>query len=216
MSLQRLWPKEVNSTAFVRAPPPITPISYLENDRPLMSNPYNDAVVITALIVNYQVRSFLIDTGSSVNIIFKLVFCKFGMTNLKLFHIGGLLYGFLGSRREIEGLITQPITWGDGNKQFTAMTDFIIVDVVTTYNAIFERPLLNTFWVVVSTYHVAIKFPKRDERCTMKGNLNRSRAYYLKADSWSSKDEVLQKEITIIGIEVLEKIEEIPTTHDYE
>lgn len=60
-----------------------------------MSNPYNDAVVVTALIANYQVGSILIDMGSLVNIIINFVFEKLGLVNFKLV----LLYCFSGERR---------------------------------------------------------------------------------------------------------------------
>lgn len=71
------------------------------------------------------------------------------------------------------------------------MVNFIKVDALTTYNAIFGWLLLNTFYVVVLTYQVAIKFLIRGEEITIKGNLNYSRAYYLKAIGRSRKEEVL-------------------------
>lgn len=42
----------------------------------MIDNSFNDAVVVIALIVGYQVDNILIDISSSINIIFKSVFDK--------------------------------------------------------------------------------------------------------------------------------------------
>lgn len=95
MSLKRLRSREISSTIMVRAPPSsIVFITFLEKNKPSMSNPYNDVMVVTTLIVNYQVGRILIDTRSLVNIIYKLVFDKLGLANSKLCPIRGMLYGF--------------------------------------------------------------------------------------------------------------------------
>ena len=39
------------------------------------------------------------------------------------------------------------------------MVDFLLVDQPSTYNAIIGQPNLNTIRAIVSTYHLAMKFP---------------------------------------------------------
>lgn len=59
-----------------------------------MSNPYNNAIVDTAFIANYQMSSNLIDMRSSVNIIFNFVFNKLKLANSKFDPIKEPLYDF--------------------------------------------------------------------------------------------------------------------------
>lgn len=70
------------------------PINFSEKDKSIMSNPYNDAIVDTAFIANYQMGSNLIDMRSSINIIFKSVFNKLKLANSKLDPIKEPLYDF--------------------------------------------------------------------------------------------------------------------------
>lgn len=41
-------------------------------------------------------------------------------------------------------MMITPSDLGEGEKQFTTITDFTIMDYSATYNAIFDRPLLNS------------------------------------------------------------------------
>lgn len=59
------------------------------------------------------------------------------------------------------------------------MEKFIIVDTPTTYNAFFERSLLNTFRAIISTYHMVIKFSAETHEITIWGDLQQSCNYYL-------------------------------------
>lgn len=69
-------------------------------------------------------------------------------------------------------MITLPITLGEQKRQFIDMVNFIIAEAPMTYNAIFGQPLFNAFCAIVSTYHVAIKFPTKGKKITMRRNLN--------------------------------------------
>ena len=46
--------------------------------------------------------------------------------------------------------------------QITQMVDFLLVDQAFVYNAIIGRLTLKSLLAVVSTYHLAIKFPMGD------------------------------------------------------
>lgn len=61
------------------------------------------------------------------------------------------------------------MTWGEGKKQFMAMT---LLLHPATYNTIFSQPLLNTFRIVVLTYHIVVKFLIHGEEIIIKGNMN--------------------------------------------
>lgn len=104
-------------------------------------------------------------------------------------------------------MISLPITGGEEAKQFTAMTNFIVVDVPNTYNVIFDRSLLNNFKVDVSTYHVTVKFPVSGQQITMRGDLLQSRTYYL----WAVKsvEEMILNQDFSKGLDTEKMIEEV-------
>lgn len=64
------------------------------------------------------------------------LFLKVCMTNAvesyELILTSSPLFNFLGERKEANGVISLPITWGENTKQFTIMVDFIMVDAPNT------------------------------------------------------------------------------------
>ena len=70
-----------------------------------------------------------------------------------------LLAGFGGTRVFPLGALTLLVTVGDYPQQITKDITFLMVDYSSTYNAILERPTLNSWKAVTSTYHLMIKFP---------------------------------------------------------
>lgn len=69
------------------------------------------------------------------------------------------LVGFSGERGCPVGAIALPVTTRYEPTQATVMTDFIIIDKPSTYNAIIGRPTLNALKAVVLTFHLVMKFP---------------------------------------------------------
>ena len=51
------------------------------------------------------------------------------------------------------------VTVGDYPQQITKDVTFLVVNCSFAYNAILERPTLNSWKAVTSTYHLMIKFP---------------------------------------------------------
>lgn len=50
------------------------------------------------------------------------------------------------------------------------MTTFMMIDQPSTYNVIMERPTLNAFLAVPSTYHMPMKFPTTEGMGVVKGD----------------------------------------------
>ncbi|PKU68698.1 hypothetical protein MA16_Dca009761 [Dendrobium catenatum] len=63
--------------------------------KPAEGNPHNDTIVIITLVANCQIGSIWIDTGSSVNIIFKFIFKKMNLLTSQLTSTAGPLYSCL-------------------------------------------------------------------------------------------------------------------------
>ena len=57
------------------------------------------------------------------------------------------------------GIITLPVVVGSYPQQITKEVNFLVVDYSSSYNAIIERPTLNSWKAITSTYHLSVKFP---------------------------------------------------------
>lgn len=50
------------------------------------------------------------------------------------------------------------------------MVKFLIIDVPSSYNVIFGRPILNSLHAIVSTFHIKLKFPVQGKVGEFKGD----------------------------------------------
>jgi len=69
------------------------------------------------------------------------------------------IYGFSDEQVSTRGYIDLHTVFRDGTQTKTIPIRFLIVDAPTSYNILLGRPSLNTLDVVVSTPHLAMKFP---------------------------------------------------------
>ncbi|KAL0401834.1 UNVERIFIED_CONTAM: hypothetical protein Slati_4213300 [Sesamum latifolium] len=75
---------------------------------------HNDALVITALLANYEVERIFIDSGSSADILFGEAFDQMQLGDTPLDEVNTSLYGFAGEVVHPRGLISLPLTLGTG------------------------------------------------------------------------------------------------------
>ncbi|KAI3470756.1 hypothetical protein Pfo_027419 [Paulownia fortunei] len=71
--------------------------------------------------------------------------------------------------------------FGGGVVDPTRMVKFLVVDSFSAYNIILERPSLNTFQAVVSTFHMKLKFPMDEGIGEVEGDQCSGRRYYVEA-----------------------------------
>ena len=64
-------------------------------------------------------------------------------------------------------------------QQITKEVNFLVVDYSSSYNAIIERPTLNSWKAVTSTYHLSIKFPIKYRVGQVQGDQLATRECYL-------------------------------------
>jgi len=69
------------------------------------------------------------------------------------------IYGFSGEKVSSRGYIDLHTVFRDGAQTKTIPIRFLIVDTPTSYNVLLSCPSLNTLGTVVSTPHLAMKFP---------------------------------------------------------
>lgn len=103
----------------------------------------------------------MIDIDSFVDILYFNAFQKLRLSTYNLSPISFLLMGFTGDSICPLRTVSLHITFGEEPYFKTLTTKFIVVDILSTYNVIFGRPTLNQLKIMLSTYHIVIKFPTR-------------------------------------------------------
>ncbi|XP_058092595.1 uncharacterized protein LOC131239050 [Magnolia sinica] len=144
-----------------------------------MTMPYDNALVVTMTISNHKVYRILVDTGSSTDVIYSEAFKRMTILRSHLRPVKTLLHGFAGERVISEGAISLPVTEGEGRHQVTLLVDFLIVNVPSVHNVILGRPSLNVMRVVVSTYHLMMKFFAEGGIGYLRGDQHEARKCYM-------------------------------------
>ncbi|KAL0434413.1 UNVERIFIED_CONTAM: hypothetical protein Slati_2775600 [Sesamum latifolium] len=144
-------------------------------------NTHNDALVITALLANYEVGRIFIDSRSSADILFGEVYDQMQLGDIPLEKVNTSLYCFAGKVVHPRGMILLPLTLGTGHTRRTCMLKFLVVDMPSAYNVILGRPTLNIFQAVISMYHMKIKFSTEGGVGEVQGDPLQSRKCYIEA-----------------------------------
>jgi len=70
------------------------------------------------------------------------------------------IIGFVGQRVNTRGYINLDTKFGEGNRDYqTIKIRYLLVDAETSYNILIGRSSLNKLGAIVSTPHLAMKFP---------------------------------------------------------
>ncbi|KAL0440116.1 UNVERIFIED_CONTAM: hypothetical protein Slati_2494600 [Sesamum latifolium] len=79
------------------------------------------------------------------------------------------------------GHMSADILWSRPTSKKTMMIRYLVVDIPFAYNIILGRPALNQFQVIVSTYHLKIKFRTSIGIGLVKGDQEQARRCYVPA-----------------------------------
>ena len=104
---------------------------------------------------SWEINRILVDTGSSVNILFYHTYKTMGGRDDDLIPSTYKIYGFNGTANKPKGEVTMQIPL----KGISSKISFCVVDVESPYNALIGRPWLHGILGVASTFHQCIKFP---------------------------------------------------------
>ena len=77
------------------------------------------------------------------------------------------------------GTISLSVVVGAYPRQITKDVNFLVIDCSSSYNAIIGRPILNSWKVVTSTYHLSVKFPTEHGVGQVQGDQLAARECYL-------------------------------------
>ncbi|KAL0368912.1 UNVERIFIED_CONTAM: hypothetical protein Scaly_1110100 [Sesamum calycinum] len=141
----------------------------------------NDALVITALLANYEIKRVFIDSGSSTDILFGEAYDQMQLGGAPLEAVDTFLYGFAAEVVHPRGMVSLPLTLGTTPLRKTCLLKFLVVDILSAYHIILGRPTLDTFRAVISTYHMKIKFPMIGGVGEAQANALQARKCYIEA-----------------------------------
>ena len=132
---------------------------------------YDDALVVTLRIGEYDVKRVMIDQGSVADIMYPDLYRGLNLKLENLTAYSSLLVSFEGKMVVPKGQIRLPVQIGTD----VVEVDFIVVDVFFPYTAIMGRPWLHTLGAVSSTLHQKIKYPSGDQVLEILGNQTAAR-----------------------------------------
>jgi len=135
------------------------PIVFTDDDFHGLDHQQDDPMVITVEIENYAVKKVLVDQGSFVDILYWATYKKLQLPDTAMVPYDEPICGFSGEQVSTRGYIDLHTVFRDGTQAKTIPICFLIVDAPTSYNILLGRPSLNTLGAVVSTPHLAMKFP---------------------------------------------------------
>ncbi|XP_024014533.1 uncharacterized protein LOC112088483 [Eutrema salsugineum] len=154
---------------------PNTVISFAEEETAGIDRPHNDPLVVELTIRDHDVARVLIDTGSSVNVIFRETLRRMGIDLSEVEAIPKPLTGFSGETTMTMGTVRLPVVAGG----VTKIVEFCVTDLPAIYNVIMGTPWINGMRAVPSTYHLCLKFPTPSGVKTIWGNQKESRNCFL-------------------------------------
>ncbi|XP_070011345.1 uncharacterized protein [Nicotiana sylvestris] len=159
-------------------------ITFDDMDADGVLSPHNDALVISLLVHDTNMKRVLIDPGSSVNIIMLRVPREMQAED-KLISKAHTLSGFDNSSVVMKGEVILT-TFAEG---VVKDTKFQVVDMEMAYNINLGRPWIHEMDAVLSTLHQVIKFPSPWGIYQIRGDQQTSRNINYVADSSTRNEE---------------------------
>ncbi|KAG7583672.1 Ribonuclease H-like superfamily [Arabidopsis suecica] len=141
-------------------------ISFDNSDSQGLTGPHDDALVITLDVANFEVTRCLIDTGSSVDLIFLSTLQRMGISKADIIGPPAPLVAFTSDTSMSLGNIKLPVLAAGVPK----IVKFIVFDRPAAYNIILGTPWIYQMKAIPSTYHQCVKFPTHAGIGTIRGD----------------------------------------------
>jgi len=139
---------------------PQPPITFTDEDFTAIDLAQDDPMVITINIDKFEIAKMLIDQGSLVDILYWKTFQKMRIFETKIQPCDEQIVGFWGERVDTRGYIDLYTTFGrEGCLSKTIKVRYLLVNANNSYNIVLKRPSINRLGAIVSTPHLAMKFP---------------------------------------------------------
>nr|XP_023871671.1 uncharacterized protein LOC111984280 [Quercus suber] len=148
-------------------------LSFSDEDKIGIIQPYNDALVVTLRIGGYDVKKVMVDQGNCVEIMYLDLYKGLNLKPEDLTAYNAPLVSFDEKVVIPKGQIRLPV---QASSEVVEM-DFIVVDAYSPYTAIVARPWLHTRSAVSLTLHQKVKLELSDHLKRKKGWWNFWGAY---------------------------------------
>ncbi|XP_057488466.1 uncharacterized protein LOC130774448 [Actinidia eriantha] len=175
-------------------------ITFSRADLERVQHPHSDPLVVQLRIGGYDVKRILVNTGSSVKVMYYDLFKQLKIPQDELKPARALLVRFNAQAHWPLGTVSLKTRAGSQE----LMTEFVVVDIPSPYNAIVGRDWFPRMKGMASTLHQAIKFvmPRGEE--TIYGDQVAAKQCYLAMVS--TKTAVKEVQMVEEDIEVLEDV----------
>ncbi|XP_077246024.1 uncharacterized protein LOC143885861 [Tasmannia lanceolata] len=157
--------------------------------------PHDDALIITMLVANWELKKILVDNGSSADILYYHAFKQMMIADDRLRPANSDLFCFSGEIVKVEGQIKLPVLVAEPLCQAFAMVNFLVVRATSVYNAILGRHDHNLIRAVASAYHQKMKFNTSNGVGEVRGDQPQSRECYAMALKGKNASESLPIEL---------------------
>lgn len=155
------------------------PITFMTKDTTRIEYPHDDALVIEAMIGNYNIQRILIDTGSSADILYATAYDQMKLGREAIENGSTKLIGFTGHQVFTLEIKELPFIVGEHPCEAILSVKFLILEGESSHNAIIGWATLNRLRTLVSTYHLKMKFPTKAGIGEVKGDQEHARKCYL-------------------------------------
>jgi len=135
------------------------PITFTEEDFKGVDLSQDDPMVISVDIDNFTIMKTLMDQGSSVDILYWKTVKAMRIPIEEMTPYDDHMVNFLGERVGTKGYIELYTTFGLKKASKTLKIRYLVIDANTSYNILLGRSSLNKLGAIVSTPHLAMKFP---------------------------------------------------------
>ncbi|KAG7552794.1 Retrotransposon gag domain [Arabidopsis thaliana x Arabidopsis arenosa] len=150
-------------------------VTFSESETSQLDKPHDDALVITLDIAHCEVSRVLVDTGSSVDLIFLDTLTRMGISKQSIKGPPSPLVSFTSETSMSIGTIVLPVS-AEG---IVKMVEFTVFDRPAAYNVILGTPWLYEMKAVPSTYHQCLKFPTTSGAKQILGSQRAARMCYI-------------------------------------
>jgi len=155
------------------------PITFTDDDFKAPDPDHDDPMVISIEVAEYGIGKVLIDQGSSVNILYWKTFQRMNLSEDLIVPYNEQIVGFSGEQVDTRGYVDLRTRIGSRKDGREVRVRFLLVEANTSYNVLLGRPCLNAFGAIVSTLHLAMKFPSdRGTICTVHADQQVARQCY--------------------------------------
>ncbi|VFQ98626.1 unnamed protein product [Cuscuta campestris] len=184
-SQRKKWGQELYVGTVASGPRPKQtrrdPITLTDRDLPATREDHNDPLVITMNMGGVDVSQVLVDTGSSVNVLYLEAFEKLKLCLTRLEPLKTPLSGFTGDSVEAEGSILLTCELGTGDKVIQKHMRFVAVNIKCVHNSILGRPGINKVRGIISMAHLCMKFYTPGGIGQVRGDQKKAWSCYLEA-----------------------------------